>query len=88
MVEELKACIISAHDVEDTRQDCDVARFLRGNGKALVEAVEQNEALWEIVCLNIDNFRDLPLTDGYYAKWLKRAEALLARAKAGAGGGA
>lgn len=59
--------------------------FLRDHGQALVELVAQNEALWELVCWNIDNFRDLPLTDGYYAKWLEKAEALLARTKASAG---
>lgn len=41
MVEELKACISSAHDIEDTRQDCDVAMFLRERGQALVECVER-----------------------------------------------
>ena len=35
MVEELKACIAASKDIEDTRQDCDVARFLRDHGKAL-----------------------------------------------------
>jgi hypothetical protein len=63
-------------------------RLLRDQGQALVEAVDENAKLWELVCWNIDNFRDLPLTDGYYAKWLERAEALLAaRSKTVDGGG-
>ena len=62
--------------------------FFRDHGQALLEAVDENEKFWELVCWNIDNFRDLPLTDGYYAKWLDKAEAILALTKTNAGEGA
>ena len=44
MVEELKEMIASADHVADTRADCDVARFLRDHGQALVEAVSLSDA--------------------------------------------
>jgi hypothetical protein len=41
--EELSACIAGANHVAGTREDCDVARFLRDHGQALVEALADAE---------------------------------------------
>jgi len=45
MVEELKTVIADANHVADTRADCDVARFLRDHGQALVELVKDSERI-------------------------------------------